>query len=102
MVKKIFPAIAVIFLLSSCTAFKSLNLNNKSQVTAVTAPQTKFIENITVTPPSESPKAKPETPVVKVEKKEIKAKETISTGGVNVVEATDAFEKVPPHDDDQL
>lgn len=85
MVKQIFPAIAIIFLLSSCTAFKSLNLNNRSEVTAVAAPQTKFIDNITVTPPSESPKVIPEAPVVKVEKKDIKTKETFSTGGVNIV-----------------
>ena len=76
MVKQILPAIAIIFLLSSCTAFKSLNLNSNKQVASVAVPQAKFIDNISVTPPSESPKVKPEAPQAKVEKKEIKTKET--------------------------
>ena len=87
MVKQILPAIAFIFLLSSCTAFKSLNLTSNKQVTTVAAPQAKFIDNISVTPPSESPNVKSEAPQAKVEKKEIKTKETFTTGGSNVVKA---------------
>jgi cell wall-associated NlpC family hydrolase len=52
MVKQLLPAIGVIFLLSSCTVFKSLNLpgSKQSAIAVAPAPQTKFIEDITVTP----------------------------------------------------
>lgn len=84
MVKNILPAISFLFLLSSCTAFKSLNIGNNKNVADVAAPRAKFIDNISVTPATESPKVNPEETRVKVEKKEIKLKESISTGGVNI------------------
>jgi cell wall-associated NlpC family hydrolase len=52
MVKQILPAIAVVFFLSSCSTFKPLNFTSNRQVATVTAPaiQSKFIDDITVTP----------------------------------------------------
>src|SRR5690349_21057169 len=57
MVKQLIPAIGVIFLLSSCTVFKSLNLPagkpaspGSKQTATAPATQSKFIEEITVTP----------------------------------------------------
>lgn len=87
MVKNILPAISFLFLLSSCTAFKSLNIGSNKNVADVAAPQAKFIENISVTPSAESPKVKTEVSHVNVEKKEVKIKESISTGGVNVAKS---------------
>jgi cell wall-associated NlpC family hydrolase len=53
MVKQLIPAIGVIFFLSSCTVFKSLNLPgaNKPEAVVNTAPaaSNKFLEDITVT-----------------------------------------------------
>ena len=82
MVKQKIPAlipllIGMIFL-SSCSAFKSLNLSGNRQVTTLAAPtsQAKFIDDITV------------TPQVFVDNTEVKAdlKETITTGGLNLAE----------------
>ncbi len=60
MVKQLLPALGVIFFLSSCTALKSLNLpGNKPEATVAaqtTAPENKFLENITVTPRVEADK----------------------------------------------
>jgi cell wall-associated NlpC family hydrolase len=54
MVKQLIPAIALVLFLSSCSAFKSLNLsNNRKTVTTTAAPtssQSKFIEDISITP----------------------------------------------------
>ncbi len=52
MVKKIFPAVAFIVFLSSCSAFKTLNFTSNKQVAKVEtpAPETKFIEEIAVVP----------------------------------------------------
>ena len=65
MVRQILPAIAFIFLLSSCSTFKPLNFTSNKQV--ATAPaitsQSKFIEDISVTAPVLIDK----TSVVKVE-----------------------------------
>jgi hypothetical protein len=52
MVRQILPAIAFIFFLSSCSTFKPLNFTSSKQV--VQAPlTTKFIDDISVTPPAE-------------------------------------------------
>ncbi len=52
MVKQLLPAIGVIFFLSSCTVFKSLNLPGSKQAATAVAPapekQSKFIDDITV------------------------------------------------------
>jgi lipoprotein Spr len=82
MVKHKIPAIIPItfgiVLLSSCSTFKPLNFTSNRQVASVTAPslQTKFIDDITV------------TPQVSVDKTEIYSgpKETYSSGGLNIVE----------------
>jgi hypothetical protein len=53
MVKQLIPALAFIVLLSSCTALKSLNFTNNRPAAAVTSPatsQSKFIEDISLTP----------------------------------------------------
>jgi lipoprotein Spr len=52
MVKQLLPAIAVVFFLSSCSTFKPLNFTSNRQVATVPVPdlQTKFIDDITVTP----------------------------------------------------
>lgn len=55
MVKQILPAIACIVFLSSCSTFKPLNFTSNKQVAAAPAApqQSKFIEDITVTPNAE-------------------------------------------------
>jgi lipoprotein Spr len=50
MVKQILPAITFVLLLSSCSTFKSLNFTSNRQVVSAPTPQTKFIDDITVTP----------------------------------------------------
>lgn len=54
MVRHLFPAIALIFVFSSCSTFKPLNFTSNKQV--VTSPASfssaKFIEEISVTPPA--------------------------------------------------
>ncbi|NOT51190.1 MAG: C40 family peptidase [Chitinophagaceae bacterium] len=55
MAKQLIPAIAVMLFLSSCTAFKSLNLSNNRKTASSVAPassQSKFIEDISITPQS--------------------------------------------------
>jgi len=55
MVKQFIPALLLVLVLSSCSVFKQLNLSGKQQGIAATAapvPQSKFIEDITVTPQS--------------------------------------------------
>lgn len=53
MVKRILPALIFVFLLSSCTAFKSLNFSSNRQTPSVVIPASsssaKFIDDITVT-----------------------------------------------------
>ncbi|MFZ1263857.1 MAG: NlpC/P60 family protein [Chitinophagaceae bacterium] len=52
MVKQLLPAIIVVFFLSSCSSFKSLNFTSNKQVGLLPEPvsQNKFIDNISVTP----------------------------------------------------
>lgn len=52
MVKKIFPAIALVSFLSSCSTFKPLNFTSNRQVSSANAehPTTKFLDEISVTP----------------------------------------------------
>ncbi|MEO7983910.1 MAG: NlpC/P60 family protein [Bacteroidota bacterium] len=55
MVKQIVPAIAFIFLLSSCSSFKSLNFTSNRQVSSENAPSShsknvRFIDDISITP----------------------------------------------------
>jgi lipoprotein Spr len=84
MVKQKIPAfvpivIGMIFL-SSCTAFKSLNLTSNRQAlqTTVSAPQTKFINDISITP---TPRATVDNTQVKSE-----SKETFTTSGLGFTE----------------
>ena len=82
MVKQIIPAIvpvlAGLFLLSSCSTFKPLNFISNRQISSVAAPvaETKFIDNITV------------TPRVSVDKTEVNSgpQETFTTVGLNMAE----------------
>ncbi len=79
MVKQVLPVIAFTIFLSSCSAFKSLNLTGKKPVAPVTTPvlKTKFIEEITVTAP------------VTVDKTDVKPEPAIaiaSTPGSNIIE----------------
>ena len=79
MVKQILPAIAFLFVLSSCSTFKPLNFTSNRQVASVTAPisQTKFIDDITVTPQATA------------DKTEVKPEPQVSlntTHGVNIIE----------------
>ena len=79
MVKQILPAIAFLFVLSSCSTFKPLNFTSNRQVASVTAPisQTKFIDDITVTPQATA------------DKTEVKPEPQVSlntTRGVNIIE----------------
>jgi cell wall-associated NlpC family hydrolase len=79
MVKHILPVIGLAVFLSSCSAFKSLNLTSKKQAAPVTTPvlKTKFIEEITVTAPAT------------VDKTEVRAEPQItiaSTPGSNIIE----------------
>ncbi|MEI2739950.1 MAG: NlpC/P60 family protein [Chitinophagaceae bacterium] len=79
MVKQILPAIAFLFVLSSCSTFKPLNFTSNRQVTSVSAPisQTKFIDDITVTPQATA------------DKTEVKPEPQVSlntTRGVNIIE----------------
>jgi len=67
MVKQIIPAISLIFLLTSCSALKSLNITSNKQVASAVAPTTpknnevKFIDDINVAPqnPVSSTEVKP-------------------------------------------
>ncbi|MEK7225793.1 MAG: NlpC/P60 family protein [Bacteroidota bacterium] len=54
MVKQLIPAIVLVFILSSCSVFKQLNFSGKQQVNAIAAPvsQSRFIDDISVTPQS--------------------------------------------------
>ncbi|MEO7922276.1 MAG: C40 family peptidase [Chitinophagaceae bacterium] len=65
MVKQIFPAIAILVFLSSCTTFKPLNFTANKQVVPATSAQSqaKFIDDITVTPqsPVDNTAVKPES-----------------------------------------
>jgi lipoprotein Spr len=58
MVKKFVPAISIIVFLSSCSALKTLNITSNKQVIPATPDdkQSKFIEDISVTPEIEAPK----------------------------------------------
>lgn len=84
MVKKntfalIFPIFLGMFMLSSCTAFKSLNFTSNRQMSNAPAPvsQTKFIEDISVTPQvTAEPVALKPAP-----------KETFTTRSLNIEEA---------------
>jgi cell wall-associated NlpC family hydrolase len=78
MVKQILPAIAFIVFLSSCSSFKPLNFTSNRQVSAAPSPvsQTKFIEDISVTPQAT------------VDKTDVKPepKQTFTTRSLNVEE----------------
>jgi NlpC/P60 family len=79
MVKQILPAITFVLLLSSCSTFKSLNFTSNRQVASSPAPttQTKFIDDIAVTPP------------VTIDKTVVRPEPQISlatTRGVNIIE----------------
>ncbi len=79
MVKQILPALLVIVLLSSCTTFKPLNFTSDRQVASVpsTNPQTKFIDDISV------------TPVANIDKTDVKTEVKVATGyirGLNYTE----------------
>lgn len=83
MVKQILPAIAFVVFLSSCSTFKPLNFTSNKQVSSVTSAspvrQSRFIDDITV------------TPQVNSDKTEVKPEPQISlastTRGVNIVES---------------
>jgi cell wall-associated NlpC family hydrolase len=93
MVKQVFPAVAIIFLLASCSSIKPLNFTSNKQVmtASVANPETpskpgnknnqpRFIESIAVTP--ETAASVPAE--VKEEKKEVK--ETVQSRGLKVEE----------------
>lgn len=79
MVKQILPALAFVFLLSSCSTFKPLNFTSNRQVSNIPATNSpaRFIEEISVTP-----QVAAEIQAPKNEKKEIK--ETFATRSLNV------------------
>jgi hypothetical protein len=74
----IFPVLAGMILLSSCTTFKPLNFISNRQIASVAAPspQAKFIDEITITPRIDADKTEV--------KQEIK--ETFSTRGLGMAE----------------
>jgi lipoprotein Spr len=78
MVKQILPALAFILFLSSCSTFKPLSFTSNKQVASVAVPdpQTKFIDDISVTPQTAG------------DKTELNSgpKESFSTRGLNIVE----------------
>ena len=85
MVKQIIPAIAFLVFLSSCSTFKPLNFTSNKQVSSGPASltpgsQTKFIDEITVTPQQIATVDK--TSVKPEQKKPLPA-----TRGINIVEA---------------
>ena len=55
MVKKFLPTFGFVFILSSCSTFKPLNLISNKPVASIAVPQTKFIDNITLTPSVAAP-----------------------------------------------
>ena len=95
MVKQILPAIGFVVLLSSCSTFKPLNFTSNRQVSSgvssgvSSAPQARFIDDITVTPQTI------------IDKTEVKSEPQLSlattTRGVNIIEST-----VEKQADDQL
>lgn len=76
MVKQLLPAIAFIFFLSSCSSFKSLNFNSNKRVETVVpdVSQSKFIEEITITP---QPNAVDETKVKSETKQKVSTRSLI-------------------------
>ena len=79
MVKKILPAVAFVVFLSSCSTFRPLNFTSNRQVASISAPgsQTRFIDEITVTPQAT------------VDKTEVKPESQLSSGttrGLNIIE----------------
>ncbi|HMK26717.1 MAG TPA: NlpC/P60 family protein [Chitinophagaceae bacterium] len=89
MVKQILPALAFILFLSSCSTFKPLSFTSNKQVVSVAtpSPQTKFIDDISVTPQTAD------------DKTEVNSgpKESFSTRGLNMVETqpvTEAAKKL--------
>ncbi len=80
MVKQLIPALAFLVMLSSCTAFKSLNLSNNRPATTVAAPansQSKFIDDISITP---------QTDVTKTQARPVPKKEVAATHDRNTEE----------------
>jgi cell wall-associated NlpC family hydrolase len=82
MVKKVLPALALLFggmvLLSSCSTFKPLNFTSSRQMSGSPASvTTKFIEEISMTPVVASPDKSEAKPVLK---------EALSTRGLNIKE----------------
>ena len=77
MVKQVLPAFVAAVILSSCTALKSLNFTSNKQVMPVSSPasQTKFIDDISLTPA---------TPVVKAEMRSEPAITINSSEGSNI------------------
>lgn len=84
MVKQIIPAVLVIALLSSCSTFKPLNFTSSKQIASVSpaSPESKFIEDISVTPPATTVKqeVKPQ-PQVAIKGKSNVEKPIANTGG---------------------
>ena len=61
MVKYSLPAIAIVFLLSSCSSLKTLSFTNNKKVETEAIPGSlSFLDEITVTPPPSIPEKKPE------------------------------------------
>jgi hypothetical protein len=103
MVKNIFPAVAIIFLLASCTSLKPLSFTSNKQVMNVSAESeakpvssnttkpVKFIDNISTT---QAPVSQPATYYVSADKKisapaggdKLDKKETFNTRGLNIEE----------------
>ena len=80
MVKKIFPALAFVVLLSSCSTFKPLNFTSNRQVTSAPMPEprTKFIDEIAVTPQviHDNTEVKPEAQVALKNNRDLHITET--------------------------
>jgi len=106
MVKKLIPAVALILVLSSCTALKTLNFSNKRSVessasSTVSETSSKFIDDISIQPQTtEKPVAKTtprevapthdrntEDMIVSVPKDEIKPKNFVATRTAEIEKA---------------
>jgi lipoprotein Spr len=98
MVKNIFPAVAIIFLLASCSSLKPLSFTSNKQVMNVSAEpeskpvstnttkQVKFIDNITVS--SQATTVAPAQPKITAPAggDKFEQKETVKTRGLNIEE----------------
>jgi len=97
MVKRILPAIGIVFFLSSCTSFKSLNFTSNKQVSSISEPNSniKFIDDISVT-------ARVSTVDKTVDKTEVKSGPQVSLNTMQSAEILTRESATEKQENDQI